>query len=101
MTQLYDTQDVLRETARAGIGHPVPEALSASGLPQRSSLGRLLPYLAIARPDHWFKNVFMALGVFLACFYHPDLFTPATLLSVAWAVLITCLVASSNYVLNE
>jgi 4-hydroxybenzoate polyprenyltransferase len=79
---------------------PREPGLSATAAP-RSLLDRALPYVSIARPDHWFKNVFMALGVFLAYFYHPELISPATLLSIAWAVLTTCIVASSNYVINE
>jgi 4-hydroxybenzoate polyprenyltransferase len=58
-------------------------------------------YLAIARPDHWFKNVFMALGVLLAYFCQPDVFGLGAVVAIAWAVATTCLVASSNYVLNE
>jgi 4-hydroxybenzoate polyprenyltransferase len=58
-------------------------------------------YAAIARPDHWFKNVFMALGVLLAFFYHPDLFTVDVLLNIGLAVVATCLIASSNYTINE
>lgn len=59
------------------------------------------PYLSIARPDHWFKNVFMLLGVILACFYHPEVLTWQSLGSVAWAIAATCVIASSNYVINE
>ncbi len=63
-------------------------------------LARLRPYIEIARIDHWFKNVFMALGILVALFYEPD-----TIAGIGWrlvvAVLATCLVASSNYVLNE
>src|SRR3954451_6763692 len=70
--------------------------------PARTSiLGAIRPYLAIARPDHWFKNVFMALGVLLAYFYHPNLLGRGTLAQILWAVATTCLIASSNYVLNE
>lgn len=61
-------------------------------------------YASIARPDHWFKNVFMMLGVLLALFYHPEVFRDDlvwTLLKLAWAVAATCLIASSNYVINE
>jgi len=76
-----------------------PAAAPAGSRP--SLAARVLPYLSIARPDHWFKNVFMALGVFLAYFYHPDAFSGGTLLTIAWAVLATCLIASSNYVINE
>ena len=56
-------------------------------------------YASIARPDHWFKNVFMLLGVLLAFFYHPELlagFDVGTCSSGAVAA--TCLIASSNYV---
>ena len=30
-------------------------------------------YIAIARPDHWFKNVFMLFGLMLALFLDPSL----------------------------
>jgi 4-hydroxybenzoate polyprenyltransferase len=59
------------------------------------------PYVQIARVDHWFKNAFMLLGVFLALFYEPTLFTWASVPRLSLAVLATCLIASSNYVLNE
>jgi 4-hydroxybenzoate polyprenyltransferase len=58
-------------------------------------------YVAIARPDHWFKNVFMLLGIVLVVFYEPRLLTLASLRPIALAVVATCLIASSNYVLNE
>jgi 4-hydroxybenzoate polyprenyltransferase len=66
-----------------------------------SMLAQLASYASIARPDHWFKNVFMALGVLLAFFYHPELFHVGSLLPLAWALITTCFIASSNYVLNE
>jgi 4-hydroxybenzoate polyprenyltransferase len=58
-------------------------------------------YVEIARPDHWFKNVFMLAGVLLAYFYH---FTSLEALNpwvLATALIATCLAASSNYVINE
>lgn len=58
-------------------------------------------YVQIARVDHWFKNSFMLLGVVLAFFYEPDLLTWHSAVPLAVALLATCLVASSNYVLNE
>jgi 4-hydroxybenzoate polyprenyltransferase len=61
----------------------------------------LWPYVQIARVDHWFKNAFMLLGVILALFYKPTLFTWASVHRLSLAVLATCLIASSNYVLNE
>src|SRR4029077_10713008 len=50
---------------------------------------------------HWFKNAFMLLGVILAIFYEPAAASWASLWPLSIAVLATCLVASSNYVLNE
>jgi 4-hydroxybenzoate polyprenyltransferase len=43
----------------------------------------------------------MALGVVLAYFCHPAAFGAGTALSLLVAVFATCLIASSNYVLNE
>jgi 4-hydroxybenzoate polyprenyltransferase len=63
--------------------------------------GGVWPYIQIARVDHWFKNSFMILGVVLAVFYQPDLLNWDAAPRLALAVLATCLVASSNYVLNE
>ena len=70
--------------------------------PSAAATTRALPhYLALARPDHWAKNVLMVPGIAVALFYRPERFG----LDSAWAVLLTlvatCLVASSNYVLNE
>ena len=63
--------------------------------------GRIWPYVQIARVDHWFKNVFMLLGVAVAYFIDPSHVTLAALPKVLLALLAACLVASSNYVLNE
>src|SRR5262249_40094202 len=41
------------------------------------------------------------LGTLLALFYQPDLFNSTSLWSFVLALFATCLVASSNYVLNE
>ena len=66
----------------------------------RTSAG-IRPYVQIARVDHWFKNAFMLLGVVLAVFYQPQVFAWSSVLPLILAVAATCLVASSNYVLNE
>lgn len=65
----------------------------------------LLPYISIARPDHWFKNVFMILGTVLVFFYQPTLIDSLASWplwrAILWAFAATCVVASSNYVINE
>jgi len=61
----------------------------------------LWAYVQIARVDHWFKNAFMILGVILAAFYDPRVVAWSSVAPILVAVLATCLVASSNYVLNE
>jgi decaprenyl-phosphate phosphoribosyltransferase len=61
----------------------------------------LKPYIQIARADHWVKNAFMLLGVLLAVFYRPDVFAAGSLRPLLLAIAATCLVASSNYVLDE
>ena len=69
--------------------------------PEVDQTRHLWPYLQIARVDHWFKNVFMLLGVLLALFYEPALLTWPNVLRVGAALFATCLIASSNYVINE
>jgi 4-hydroxybenzoate polyprenyltransferase len=66
----------------------------------RASAG-IRPYIQIARIDHWFKNAFMLLGVILAVFYEPSVADWSSAWPLFLAVVSTCLVASSNYTLNE
>ncbi|HEX2115877.1 MAG TPA: UbiA family prenyltransferase [Alphaproteobacteria bacterium] len=57
-------------------------------------------YVSIARPDHWFKNVFMLPGAALAI----SLGAPVdggALLNLLTAVVSTCCIASANYTINE
>ena len=61
----------------------------------------LRPYIQIARPDHWIKNVFMIPGVILALFNDPSIDVVTSLPRLAIAILAVCLAASSNYVINE
>ncbi len=61
----------------------------------------LAGHVAIARIDHWFKNVFVLPGVVAALGMDPA----ADVGHVPWRTLVglaaICLVASSNYVINE
>ena len=59
------------------------------------------PYLAIARLDHWFKNIFVLPGIVVALFADPSLLRLELLRNAALALLAMGLVASSYYVLNE
>lgn len=61
----------------------------------------LADYVSIARPDHWFKNIFILPGVLLALFFFSVPITANVVASVVLSVLAACFVASSNYVINE
>jgi len=58
-------------------------------------------YVAIMRVDHWFKNVFMLVGVFLAVFHNPHVLRLDNFPVLILGIMATCILASSNYVLNE
>ena len=62
---------------------------------------RIKPYISIARPDHWFKNIFILPGILLVEFFYPHIGTLEAIEHILVGILATCLVASSNYVLNE
>jgi len=60
----------------------------------------LISYIKIARPDHWFKNVFMLPGLLLAIALGAD-FPHNFLWTLPLGVLSLCLIASANYTINE
>ena len=64
-------------------------------------IDKIKPYIAIARPDHWFKNVFMLPGVVFAIYDSPDILSLNILLPLIMGAFATCLIASSNYTINE
>jgi len=57
-------------------------------------------YIAIARPDHWIKNLFVLPGIVLALLFVPLPFERFALRMVL-ALISVCLVSSANYALNE
>ena len=63
--------------------------------------GKIRPYIQIARIDHWFKNVFVIPGIVSVAILQPETNNAANLAIAMVGVLASCLVASSNYVLNE
>ncbi len=62
---------------------------------------KLIPYISIARPDHWFKNVFMLPGIFLAYLFSNTPFNINSVFTIILGVFATCLIASANYTINE
>ncbi len=58
-------------------------------------------YIQIARPSHWFKNIFIVPGILLAFYFEPETAAQTPWLQIAAGIIATCLVASANYVLNE
>jgi len=58
-------------------------------------------HLQIARVDHWFKNVFVLPGIIVALSMDPGQATLSLALRVLVGLFSVCLVASSNYVINE
>lgn len=58
-------------------------------------------YVAIARPDHWVKNIFMLPGAALALILDPSAVGVGALSMLLLAIVSTCLVASANYTINE
>lgn len=61
----------------------------------------VLDYIRIARPGYWFKNIFVIPGILLALFFCADDIPPDYWISALIGLVCVCLVASSNYVLNE
>ena len=61
----------------------------------------VVPYIKIARLDHWFKNVFLLPGAAVVVFQQPELWDMLFVGRLTLAVLVAGIIASSNYVLNE
>jgi decaprenyl-phosphate phosphoribosyltransferase len=64
-------------------------------------MSTLKDYLSIARPDHWFKNIFMLPGMLFAMVYFPVSFDLVLVVKIVAGIMATCFVASANYVINE
>lgn len=58
-------------------------------------------YIAIMRPDHWFKNIFMLPGMLFAYLIYRTPLDQDLFLKVFVGIVSTCLIASANYVINE
>jgi 4-hydroxybenzoate polyprenyltransferase len=80
----------------------MPRVLDAVGIEGELSPNgtRIADCVAIARPDHWFKNVFMLPGAALAFVLAGGVTTPALLMLLV-GMISTCLIVSANYTINE
>lgn len=58
-------------------------------------------HIAIARPDYWFKNVFVVPGIVVALGTVPAVDARDLVVRILIGFLGICLIASSNYTLNE
>lgn len=58
------------------------------------------PYVQIARPDHWFKNVFVLPGTAIALLLHPIPLSDIAL-PLVFGLVSACFAASANYTINE
>ncbi len=57
-------------------------------------------YIAISRPDHWLKNIFLLPGVAIA-YLETDAVVFQLIPNIIIGIIATCLIASANYVINE
>ena len=62
---------------------------------------RIRAHIAIARVDHWTKNVFILPGLLIPVVADPSVLNRTFALHFLVGVIAVCLVASSNYVINE
>src|SRR5437764_5104678 len=72
------------------------------------ALGQVVPtrptirgHIQIARIDHWFKNVFVLPGIVAAIGSDPTHIASNLWTNIIVGLFATCLVASSNYTINE
>ena len=61
----------------------------------------MMDHIKIARPDHWFKNVFVLPGIFIATIVRNSKLEVSDALLIIYGLFIVCLTASANYVINE
>ncbi len=81
-----------------------PKVTGVETSPEPGTIPRhsaILGYIQIARIDHWVKNVFVLPGVVVALSADRARLASWSWISFALGMLAVCLIASSNYVLNE
>ena len=53
------------------------------------------------RLDHWFKNIFVLPGIFLAIYFYSVSISIDLLYRVVFGLLLICITSSANYTINE
>ncbi len=76
-------------------------APSEAKLREPSPKGPIAVSIALARPDHWFKNVFMLPGAALAVALGDNAISLDAAGSLLVGLIAACLIASANYTINE
>jgi|TARA_B100001057_G_scaffold501258_1_gene622747 decaprenyl-phosphate phosphoribosyltransferase len=61
----------------------------------------IIPYIKIARPDHWIKNVLIVPGVIVALFFSKNETNFKLLIDLFSSTLALCIASSANYIINE
>lgn len=79
---------------------PAPPTPAVEAVAVKEGSASFKDYVAIARPDHWTKNLFMLPGLFLGMLVSKKGFG-----EIWWPLLVgfaaTCLISSANYTINE
>jgi 4-hydroxybenzoate polyprenyltransferase len=96
-----DAHPASAQVERSQVHVQSAQPVSAEATSRGPLNARLRHYVALARPDHWVKNVFMLLGTGAAVVIHPEVLSVNIVEPVILGLAATCLIASSNYVLNE
>ena len=74
-----------------------PSGVALDSVPRATLLG----HFQIARVDHWVKNVFVLPGILVALSIDPHPVMAGLAIRFVLGFLATCLIVSSNYVINE
>lgn len=89
-----------QQEARAGDASNHAPAMRGADTPERQP-AVWKDYVAIARPEHWVKHVFIVPGVALAWLARPESLGSSSAPALVLGFLSAALIASANYVINE
>jgi 4-hydroxybenzoate polyprenyltransferase len=73
----------------------------AGGVGAIRPAARLADYVAVARPDHWIKHIFVLPGIVFAWALVPEWATDLSLGAIVLGLAAVAAISSANYVINE